>query len=233
MRRARDWICDCRAVNLGDKYTCFSCGEPKSANARAAARQVTDTADAGPPPCLAAESVIGLHCASAEAAANVEVTRPAAYYAAAAAQRGSFKPETFRTAALKVALNNLNTPSRCTHRKDRAADREARSSRQSFAAKGDHRSAIEQLKAEQRTAREAADSRRASERREREQRRAALHVQSENLADAQTSVTSCTLGCGEFRLDSNDGNEYTREEFIAFYGGTEEWESALPARSDA
>eukprot|EP00966_Prymnesium_polylepis_P300774 6950620-Prymnesium_polylepis.1 len=107
MRRARDWVCgECTAINLGDRFDCFSCGAEKSANARAVARQVTDVEDAGPPPSLAAASVTDLHVASSEAASDVETTRPAAYYAAAARKAGGFRPDSFRLAALNGALTD-------------------------------------------------------------------------------------------------------------------------------
>ena len=33
----------------------------------------------------------------------------------------------------------------------------------------------------------------------------------------------------ERRVDPDDGGWYTREEFVAFYGGTTEWNAARPA----
>ena len=98
--RLRDWVCAaCGAINLGQRQSCFSCGAVKCANARAATRQVTEIDEAGPPPRMTDTSTAGLHLASTDAACNVEGTRPAAYYAEAAARRGGFKPESFRVRA--------------------------------------------------------------------------------------------------------------------------------------
>ena len=98
--RHRDWVCaGCDAINLGQRQSCFSCGAVKCANARAATRQVTEIDEAGPPPRMTDTSAAGLHLASTDAACNVEGTRPAAYYAEAAARRGGFKPESFRVRA--------------------------------------------------------------------------------------------------------------------------------------
>ena len=98
--RLRDWVCaGCHAINLGQRQSCFSCGAVKCANARAATRQVTEIDEAGPPPRMTDTSAAGPHLASTDAACNVEGTRPAAYYAEAAARRGGFKPESFRVRA--------------------------------------------------------------------------------------------------------------------------------------
>ena len=33
----------------------------------------------------------------------------------------------------------------------------------------------------------------------------------------------------ELRVDQNDGGAFSREEFIEYYGGTDEWDAAIPA----
>lgn len=35
----------------------------------------------------------------------------------------------------------------------------------------------------------------------------------------------------EYRIDITDGNPYTKEEFIEFYGGTEEWDQSVRRRN--
>lgn len=89
MRRARDWVCGaCGAIVLGSSVNCFACDEPRSASARLAGRQVTPIEDAGPRPTLDGPDVVGF--ASADAAVDVETTKRAAYYAAAASERGAY-----------------------------------------------------------------------------------------------------------------------------------------------
>ncbi|KAL1519135.1 hypothetical protein AB1Y20_003397 [Prymnesium parvum] len=237
MRRARDWVCDCHAVNLGDRYECFACAAPKSANARAAARQVTAVEDAGPPPLLAAQSVVELHSASSHAARDVQASRPAAYYAAAATRRGGFTAAPFRTAALNAALKEAAA-------EPRAARGAAKERRQPGRARGAHKEAIDALKAQQQAARVAAEAKLAEERRERERQREARMRERASSAGAGGAPAEAAVGergdasvgsvdaRGEMRVDPNDGNEYTREEFEAYYGGREEWDAAAQARSE-
>lgn len=186
--RLRDWICAaCDAINLGQRQSCFSCGAVKCANARAATRQVTEIDEAGPPPRMTDTSAAGLHLASTDAACNVEGTRPAAYYAEAAARRGGFKPESFRVRASEAVT----------------AGGRGHGARPGQRPRGDasvsHRDAIAALKADQQAAassaaapkraaslpapltvrtlaqarRAAAEAQRAEERRERQRRREA------------------------------------------------------------
>mmetsp|Transcript_16092 Transcript_16092/g.48743 ORF Transcript_16092/g.48743 Transcript_16092/m.48743 type:complete len:223 (+) Transcript_16092:132-800(+) len=160
--RLRDWVCaGCHAINLGQRQSCFSCGAVKCANARAATRQVTEIDEAGPPPRMTDTSAAGLHLASTDAACNVEGTRPAAYYAEAAARRGGFKPESFRVRASEAVT----------------AGGRGHGARPGQRPRGDasvsHRDAIAALKADQQARRAAAEAQRAEERRERQRRREA------------------------------------------------------------
>lgn len=160
--RLRDWVCaGCHAINLGQRQSCFSCGAVKCANARAATRQVTEIDEAGPPPRMTDTSAAGLHLASTDAACNVEGTRPAAYYAEAAARRGGFKPESFRVRASEAVT----------------AGGRGHGARSGQRPRGDasvsHRDAIAALKADQQARRAAAEAQRAEERRERQRRREA------------------------------------------------------------
>ncbi|EOD12912.1 hypothetical protein EMIHUDRAFT_213153 [Emiliania huxleyi CCMP1516] len=124
--RLRDWVCAaCGAINLGQRQSCFSCGAVKCANARAATRQVTEIDEAGPPPRMTDTSAAGLHLASTDAACNVEGTRPAAYYAEAAARRGGFKPESFRVRASEAARRAAAEAQRAEERRERQRRREA------------------------------------------------------------------------------------------------------------
>mmetsp|Transcript_18257 Transcript_18257/g.60384 ORF Transcript_18257/g.60384 Transcript_18257/m.60384 type:complete len:223 (+) Transcript_18257:131-799(+) len=160
--RLRDWVCaGCHAINLGQRQSCFSCGAVKCANARAATRQVTEIDEAGPPPRMTDTSAAGLHLASTDAACNVEGTRPAAYYAEAAARRGGFKPESFRVRASEAVT----------------AGGRGHGARPGQRPRGDasvsHRDAIAALKADQQARRAVAEAQRAEERRERQRRREA------------------------------------------------------------
>mmetsp|Transcript_21122 Transcript_21122/g.68599 ORF Transcript_21122/g.68599 Transcript_21122/m.68599 type:complete len:223 (+) Transcript_21122:131-799(+) len=160
--RLRDWVCAaCGAINLGQRQSCFSCGAVKCANARAATRQVTEIDEAGPPPRMTDTSAAGLHLASTDAACNVEGTRPAAYYAEAAARRGGFKPESFRVRASEAVT----------------AGGRGHGARPGQRPRGDasvsHRDAIAALKADQQARRAVAEAQRAEERRERQRRREA------------------------------------------------------------
>mmetsp|Transcript_17365 Transcript_17365/g.58424 ORF Transcript_17365/g.58424 Transcript_17365/m.58424 type:complete len:226 (-) Transcript_17365:18-695(-) len=163
--RLRDWVCAaCGAINLGQRQSCFSCGAVKCANARAATRQVTEIDEAGPPPRMTDTSAAGLHLASTDAACNVEGTRPAAYYAEAAARRGGFKPESFRVRASEAVAAG-------------GRGRGSHGARPGQRPRGDasvsHQDAIAALKAEQQARRAAAEAQRAEERRERQRRREA------------------------------------------------------------
>ena len=247
-RRARDWMCDCGAIALGSSHECFMCGLPKPAGARSVVRQVTDAADAGPPPTLAPMAQADIHIASAEAASTVEATRPAAYYAATAAQKGSFCAQTFRTAALNRVISEQGALQ--SKARDRCAtSKHGRCKTAGASTPGEHKAAIDQLKAEQQARREAAESQKAEERRERERRRQA-RVAAQQLPFAVGSPPhpgeAAPAGpepgvpdqfdkldlADERRIDLGDGKAYTHAEFVSFYGGSEEWIAAAPIRSD-
>ena len=186
--RLRDWVCAaCDAINLGQRQSCFSCGAVKCANARAATRQVTEIDEAGPPPRMTDTSAAGLHLASTDAACNVEGTRPAAYYAEAAARRGGFKSESFRVRASEaVAAGGRGHGARSGQRPHGDA---SVSHRDAIAAlKADQQAAASSAAAPKRAAslpapltvrtlaqarRAAAEAQRAEERRERQRRREA------------------------------------------------------------
>ena len=232
-RRARDWVCDCGAYCLGTSYECFNCESEKPAGARAAMRQVTDAADAGPAPKLAPMSQADLYIASTDAATTVQTTRPAAYYAAAAAKNGSFQPQTFRTAALNAALPGIGA--------DKGSQRKLKTERARNAAPGathgEHRAAIEQLKAEQVARREVAEAQKTEERRERERRREerALQYQVPPSVVPVTDAGADNPEANETRIDPGDGNTYTLEQFREYYDFDEasaQWEAAAPLRSD-
>lgn len=143
--------------------------------------------------------------ASTTAAVDVEATRSAAYYAGAARRNGSVNPQIFRAAAVQGGLSSSQRPAsrgeqhpggrrgggsgggshRCSggggssHRSGHGGGGHAGASRaaQPPGAQGDHKSAIEQLKAEQQARRAAAEARKAAERQEREARRLAQQQQ--------------------------------------------------------
>ena len=189
--RLRDWVCaGCDAINLGQRQSCFSCGAVKCANARAATRQVTEIDEAGPPPRMTDTSAAGLHLASTDAACNVEGTRPAAYYAEAAARRGGFKPESFRVRASEaVAAGGRDRGGHGARPRQRPRGDASVSHRDAIAAlKADQQAAASSAAAPKRAAslpapltvrtlaqarRAAAEAQRAEERRERQRRREA------------------------------------------------------------
>jgi hypothetical protein len=55
-----------------------------------------------------------------------------------------------------------------------------------------------------------------------------LMIRNKKVKKVQVVPTVKEVKGQEYRIDITDGNPYTKEEFIEFYGGTEEWDQSIP-----